>query len=99
MQLAEQLQQLASEWQRHCQRVSFSSNTGEYLSHPAYRKLIELGPAAVPLIMERYQTDGLPWEFVLRELTGVRLSDDSGFLSGAEVQRRRLEWWAKERAH
>ncbi len=99
MQLVEKVQELAAQWQQHCRRVSFSSNTGDYLNHPAYRQLIELGPAAVPLIMRRYQTDGLPWEFVLQEITGVRFIDNSGAINGADVQRRRLEWWAHEQAH
>ncbi len=100
MDTAEEFRKLRDEWTLHCESVRFSSNMNDYLAHPAFKKLIELGPAAVPLIMERYQRDEMPpWEFVLQEITGVRLIEDPDSFSFPDVKKRRQEWWEKERAN
>src|SRR5579883_1603639 len=55
MTLAETFDRLAQEWADHCRRVLHSSNPADYLRCPAYQRLVALGPAAIPLIMERYE--------------------------------------------
>lgn len=95
MDIAEKFRTLAEAWAQHCKSVFFSSNIADSLRHPAYRQLIELGPAVVPMIMERYETDEMPWECVLQEITGINLSEDDG---PGESYQRRLEWWQKEKA-
>ena len=57
MTLDERFKELADEWEAHRQSVLLSSNIHHTLNHPAYRALIELGPPALPLIIERYRTD------------------------------------------
>jgi hypothetical protein len=95
----QKFENLRDQWTAHCERVRFSANMNEYLSHPAFKKLIELGPAAVPLIMERYQQEEMPpWEFVLQEITGVRLITDPDSFDLSEARNRRQIWWEKERA-
>ncbi|MBI3464131.1 MAG: hypothetical protein HY000_13900 [Planctomycetes bacterium] len=99
MDITEKFRSLAEEWNAHCQNVMFSSNMQDYLRHASYRKLIELGRAAVPLIMEQYQSDEfLPWGFVLQEITGVRMIDDPDFFGPSDVRRRWIEWWEQEQA-
>jgi hypothetical protein len=88
---------LADEWQKHCQSVMFSSNIRDYLNHPSYKKLIELGRPAVPLIMARYKTDSLPWGFVLQEITGETMIPDPNKFSPADVKKRWFEWWEKQK--
>ncbi len=87
---------LAAEWAEHCRRVWFSSNLSHYLDHAAYRQLVALGPDALPHIMERYQADELPWEFVLQEITGARVIEDPNAYSPAEAKAYWLRWWAEQ---
>src|SRR5262249_50226670 len=99
MTIAEQFQQLAAAWTRHCEQMQFSSNPVERLRHPAFRQLIEVGPPVVPLIMARFAADRLvPWEFVLQEVSGVRMIDDPTDFSPEEVRHKRLAWWQKEQS-
>jgi hypothetical protein len=98
MQLSAKFQAEAEEWARHCRGVSLSSDLSDYCNHPAYRELVGLGPAAVPLIMERYPGDPLlPWELVLQEITGVRMVEDFGAYDPSEARRRWERWWEGER--
>ena len=98
MRTEERLETLAAEWRRHCQRVSFSSNPGDYLNHPAFEQLAGLGDAAVPWIMQRYTSDDVPWEAILERITGVNLQDDPSVFDAVVVQERRLQWWAQNRS-
>jgi hypothetical protein len=95
MDLAERIDTLAAEWRRHCERVSYSSNPGDYLNHPAFEQLVALGDAAVPLLMRRYTATDVPWEAVLERITGVNLQDDPSVFDAAAVRQRRLDWWAR----
>src|SRR5262245_43368789 len=87
---------LAAEWAEHCRRVWFSSNLSRYLDHPAFRQLVALGPDALPHVQAHYQADDLPWEFVLQEITGVRMIEDPNAYSPPEAKSRWLEWWAAQ---
>ena len=94
---AAEFKALADEWQEHCQSVMLSSNIKDYLNHPSYKKLVALGRPAVPLIIERYKTDSLPWGFVLQEITGVTFIPDPNKFSPADVKKRWLEWWDQQK--
>src|SRR5947209_9323026 len=87
---------LAADWAAHCHRLWFSSNLSHCLDHPAYRALVGLGAEAVPSILEHYSTDDLPWEFVLQEITGIRMIDDPAAYNPLEVKQRWLDWWAAQ---
>jgi hypothetical protein len=65
----------------------------DYLNHPAYHQLAGLGHDALPRIMELYEGDDLPWEFVLEAITGIRLIEDRNAYSPTEIKKRWLEWW------
>jgi hypothetical protein len=100
MSLPERFTLLAKEWTEHCQRTSASSHIDDSLAHPSFHGLIELGPPAVPLIMERYTTDELcPWEFVLEEITKVKFIENRNEIIWGEVMKKRLAWWEKEQAN
>ncbi|MDC0740692.1 hypothetical protein [Polyangium mundeleinium] len=88
-----EFEKLADEWQRHCLRNSFSSKMATYLDHPAYRSIVALGEPAVPLIIERYRRDDLPWGFALQEITGVQMIDNPSAFSPREVKQKWLSWW------
>src|SRR5262249_23793903 len=87
---------LAAEWGEHCHRMCFPSNLSHYLDHAAFRQLTALGPDAVPSMMEHYRGDDLPWEFVLQEITGIRMIDDPNAYNPTEIKRRWFDWWATQ---
>lgn len=93
MNVAEEFKRLAGEWQQHCDRVSFSSKMSSYLDHPSYRAIVALGEPAVPLIVERYRKDDLPWGFALQEITGVKMIENPASFKPREVKQKWLVWW------
>jgi hypothetical protein len=55
------------------------SSIRPYLDHPSYRKLVNLGWPAVPLILEAYSSQTMDdhcwWNFLLQEITGIKRVD------------------------
>ncbi len=49
----------------------FPTSPSATADHPAYRTVVGLGPAAVPLILANLATTPEPWFAALRELTGA----------------------------
>jgi len=66
--IANRFQALANEWQS---ATRFLSSPSAATEHPAYRAIVVLGPAVVPLILESLAGSPEPWFAALRELTGV----------------------------
>ncbi|HET6572583.1 MAG TPA: hypothetical protein VFG68_03195 [Fimbriiglobus sp.] len=66
--LASRFHALAGEWQAATRFLSAPSAASE---HPAYRAIVTLGPAVVPLILADLAVAPEPWFAALRELTGV----------------------------
>lgn len=58
---------LAAEWRAD---TRFSAAPSDAVAHPAYRAVVRLGPAAVPLILAALAEALDPWFAALRELTG-----------------------------
>lgn len=87
---------LAEQWAKHCQSVMLSSNINDYLNHPSYAQLVALGKPALPLIMRRYQTDNLPWAFVLDDITGFNWITDRNRFSPKALKERWLRWWQEQ---
>lgn len=88
---------LANQWREHCEQVAFSSNMQNRLEHPVFSQLVKLGYAAVPLIMKRLadDSDELPWEFVLQEITHTRFISDSDYIDFEAARDKRMQWWSK----
>ena len=63
----ERFGELAAAWERD---TRFLSNIDRIVEHPAYRQIIELGPSAVPLILERLRRQPDHWFHALRAITG-----------------------------
>jgi hypothetical protein len=66
--LASRFRALAGEWQT---ATRFLSAPSAAVEHPAYRAIVALGPAAVPLILADLAVAPDPWFAALREMTGV----------------------------
>jgi hypothetical protein len=58
---------LARRWK---QDTLFCSSTTDMANHPAYREIIAMGWAAVPLILDELRTEPDHWFWALREITG-----------------------------
>jgi hypothetical protein len=61
------LSKLADEWHR---ATRFSSFARDIVLHPAYQRIIGLGPDAVPLLLRRLQKAPDHWFWALVALTG-----------------------------
>lgn len=66
--LAEQFHRLAAAWH---QAVAHHSSSRIRYNHPAYREIIRLGPAAIPLLLHDLETKRRHWFVALEEITGV----------------------------
>jgi hypothetical protein len=87
--------ELVSEWQAEV--APLSSSTAR-MQHPAYRAIIALGPAVVPLLLRELEQRPNHWFAALRSLTGadpVPLADRGriGAMTEAWVT------WGKEHGH
>lgn len=58
---------LADEWERDTQ---FTSSLTEWLIHPAFRRILALGPNALPLLLQRFRSDPIRWFWALEPVAG-----------------------------
>jgi hypothetical protein len=65
--LAAMFEQLAIQWR---DETRFSSSTTEIATHPAYQRIIGLGPSAIPLILAELKKKPEHWFWALGALTG-----------------------------
>lgn len=65
--LRQAFQTLAAQWRRETMPLSSST---EKVIHPAYQRIIGLGPAVIPLILQELEQNGGHWFWALRSLTG-----------------------------
>jgi hypothetical protein len=66
--IEEKFQRLAAEWQK---AVAHHSSTTLRNSHPAYQKIIGLGPAVVPPLLRDLERNHTHWFDALRQITGA----------------------------
>ena len=58
---------LADQWRRETGGLSSIS---QMAAHPAHQEIIEMGPAAIPLLLRELQERGGHWFMALRALSG-----------------------------
>ena len=90
--LAEQFRIMAEQWER--ETAALSSVT-EIAIHPAYQRIIGLGPDAVPLILAELRRRPNHWFWALRALTGA---DPAHQESRGRVHRMAEAWLSWGRA-
>jgi hypothetical protein len=66
-QLAQLFEQLAARWR---DETLYLSSTTAIVMHPAYQRIIGLGPAVIPLILADLAKKPDHWFWALRALTG-----------------------------
>ena len=59
---------LADRWEKD---TVFLSNSSRAAQHPAHREIVSMGEKAVPLILERMQSQGGHWSQALPDITGA----------------------------
>ena len=67
VQLSTLFRQLAERWREETQ---FLSSTTAICTHPAYQRIIGLGPRVIPLILAELAREPGQWFWALRALTG-----------------------------
>jgi hypothetical protein len=65
--LAAAFERLAKEWE---DETGMFSRTDQIAMHPAYQRIIGLGPAALPLILEALRRQPKHWFWALAAITG-----------------------------
>ena len=87
--LRETFERLADEWEKD---TIFLSNSTQTARHPAHREIVSMGEAAIPLILERMQTQGGHWFHALHEITGARPVPPESRGRIKEMTQAWLEW-------
>lgn len=64
----EKFNMLASQWERE---TLMKSNLAEIVLHPAYQKIIAMGPVALPLILQAMKREPGHWLWALEMLTNL----------------------------
>jgi hypothetical protein len=94
MELKEKFQKLAKKWQKETAYLSSITQKG---LHPAYLEIIDMGMAAVPLILRDLMQNGPNhWFYALREITG---EDPVVEEHAGDIQAMADDWinWGKDR--
>ncbi|MGH9837721.1 MAG: hypothetical protein ACREEM_02945 [Blastocatellia bacterium] len=85
-------QELASQWKKETGHLSLAI---KQVMHPAYQRIIGLGPAAIPLILRELQRERDHWFWALEAITGEKLTYPAGDIAqAAEVW---LQWGKENR--
>ncbi|HEX5726343.1 MAG TPA: hypothetical protein VFX98_12800 [Longimicrobiaceae bacterium] len=91
--LRERFARLAAQWREETDHLS---SVTPMVLHPAYQRIIGMGPAAVPLILEDLARTSDHWFWALQAITGENpvAPADSG-----QVPRMAAAWlaWGRER--
>ncbi len=85
----DRFQELADQWEND---TVLLSSTGQAIQHPAHQEIVSMGEPAVPLILERMQSQGGHWFHALREITNANpvQPDDRGNVGA--MQAAWLQW-------
>ena len=88
-------QALTEQWHRETDHLS--SQTQKAM-HPAYQRIIGLGPAALPLIFRELESNSGHWSWALRAITG---DDPTNPQDTGKIGRMREAWlsYARERGY
>lgn len=88
MTLDEKFQSLTEQWQAHCAGFGFGVDSRKYIDCDAYRAIVQLGEAALPLIREAYarerHTGTYRWDSVLKDIMGTTFAVPAEFSDDPE---------------
>lgn len=81
--------ELADQWENE---TVLLSRTDMAIKHPAYQKVVDMGEPAVPLILQRMQSQGGHWFAALREITNANPVEPADRGNVSEMQKAWLKW-------
>ena len=87
--LTGRFQALADQWQEETGMFSLHYQAAR---HPAYQKILDLGPAIIPLILEYMTNHGGHWEQILITLSSENPMRPEEAGKVAKNRQRWLEW-------
>ena len=85
----ERFRQLADRWEME---TVFLSNSDRAAAHPAHREIVSMGERAVPLILERMQSQGGHWFHALHAITNANPVQPADRGNVEAMQASWLEW-------
>ena len=93
--LRERFDALVARWKR--ERGPHSSSA-RLTNHPAYQEIIDLGPAAVPLLLQELEREPDHWFRALHALTGA---DPTSQSSKGKIREMAVAWlrWARDNGY
>jgi len=80
-------EKLAASWEAE---TEFMSRQSQAVIHPAYQRIIGMGPAAIPLLLERLRDNPDNWFWALAAITGEDPGENSTTL--VDARDAWLEW-------
>lgn len=80
----------AAEWE---DQTEYMSVVLDMAMHPSYQRIIGLGPAAVPFIIDRLRKESDHWFWALSAIVGEDKA--AGATTVSEATRRWIEWYDK----
>ena len=81
--------ELADQWENE---TVFLSNLDSAAEHPAHKEIVSMGVPAVPLILQRMQTQGGHWFHALRDITNANPVQPADRGNVTAMQEAWLEW-------
>jgi len=87
--LKEEFERLAEQWRRDTKYLSTAKRMAE---HPAYRQIVALGHAIVPLILADLERTGDHWFSALRDITGANPVPEASRGRISEMAQAWLKW-------
>ena len=93
--LETRFRRLAAAWE---EAVAYQSSSTVRNSHPAYREIISLGQAVVPLLLRDLEDNQTHWFCALREITGADPIPESAAGNIPEMVQAWL-CWAKDNGY
>ena len=93
--LETEFQSLVKKWRRE---TAVSSSLTKKVLHPAYQRIIGMGPAVLPLILEELERKPAHWFWALNAISGedpVRTEDEDDFDAAVSA------WlqWGRDKGH
>lgn len=85
-------QELASQWRNETGHLSLAI---KQVMHPAYQRIIGLGPVAIPLILRELQREPDHWFWALEAITGEKPAAPNS--SVAQAAQAWLQWGKEKR--
>ena len=89
-----EFERLAVGWE--AERDPYSSSLTAMVTCPSYQRIIGLGPAAVPMILEAFAKEPDHWSWALSAITGENPVPDAE-LGDIEASMRRWTDWGRQR--